>query len=624
MSAAASEKRPNFLVRLWTGFWGGVTAFRMFVFNVLFLLVLALIIRALLAGPDIVVEDDSTLVIAPVGVIVEEYTGTPAERALNEALGQQLPETRLRDIIRTLELAAEDDNIVQVLVQTDRLLGVSPGTMFELDAAFKTFRQSGKTVIGYGSAMSDAQFGLASMADEVWLDPDGLLVIEGLSRFRNYYADALDLARVDVNLFRVGTYKSAMEPYIRNDMSEAAREANEYWMGGVWQQYLEIIAANRGLPIERLIAQTQDPVSLITGANGDGAQAALEAGWVDRLITRPEARLALAENGAADEDKGFRQIGMKNYLQVPRTPALVQDKVGIVVASGSIVEGRQSPGTIGGDSTAALLRKAAKNDDIKAVVFRIDSGGGSAFASEIIRQEMMALREAGKPVIVSMGDVAASGGYWIAMGADEVWAYPNTITGSIGIFGFLPTFQNTLDVIGINTDGIGTTPIAGSFRADRELPEATGTMIQAIIEHGYREFIGLVSEHRDMSLDAVDNVAQGRVWSGAQARDRGLVDQLGTLEEAIEAAARMAGLADDYDRVYVEQEMSAFEEFLAQAGGQALARAGVELPGNPLAELIGAGLYGRLAKDLNVIAANRSERPALPEVIAHCLCEAPY
>jgi protease-4 len=611
-------------VRLWTGFWGGVTAFRMFVFNVLFLLVLAFLIRSLLAGPDIVLEDDTTLVIAPVGVVVEEYTGTPVERALNEALGQQLPETRLRDIIRTLELAADDEQIVQVLLNTNRLLGVSPGTMTELDAAFDRFRQSGKPVIAYGSGMTDPQFGFASMADEVWLDPDGLLIIEGLSRFRNYYADALELARVDVNLFRVGEFKSAMEPYIRNDMSPADREAAEYWMGSVWQQYLEMIASNRGLPIEQLIAQTQDPAGMITAANGDPAAAALEAGWVDRLITRPEARMALAETGAADDDKGFRQIGMDSYLSMPRTPQLKNDRVGIVVAAGSIVEGSQSPGMIGGDSTARLLRQAKDDDDIKAVVFRIDSGGGSAFASEIIRQEMMALREAGKPVIVSMGDVAASGGYWIAMGADEVWAYPNTITGSIGIFGFFPTFQRTLDVVGISTDGFGTTPIAGAFRPDRALPESVGTILQAVIEHGYREFIGLVAEHRDMSPEQVDGVAQGRVWSGEQARDRGLVDQLGTLEEAIDAAARMAGLSGDYGRVYVEQKMSPFEEFLAQMGGQALVKAGLELPGNPLADLIGGGLYGRLAEDLNRIAVNRSERPGLPEVIAHCLCEAPY
>ena len=620
----SETKKRNFLWRLWTGFWNGLTAFRMAVFNVLFLLVLALLLRAMLSGDRIVVEEGTTLVIAPVGLIVEEYTGLPVERALNEALGQQAPETRLRDLLRTLELAAEDDNIVQVLLSTDRLAGIAPGTLTELDAAFKRFAESGKPVIAYGGSMSQPQFGLASMADEIWLDPDGLVILEGLSYFRNYYADALEKLRVDVNLFRVGEFKSAMEPYIRNDMSEADRAAAEYWIGGLWQGYLEMIAANRGLPIERLIEQTQDPVGLVRAANGDVAAAVLEGGWVDRLVTRPELRLALAESGTPDDDTGFRQIGMDDYLAVPRPPKAVGgDRVGIVVASGSIVEGSQSPGTIGGDSTARLLRRAAQDDDIKAVVFRIDSGGGSAFASEIIRQEMMALREAGKPVIVSMGDVAASGGYWIAMGADEVWAYPNTITGSIGIFGFFPTFQRTLEWGGINTDGFGTTPIAGAFRSDRALPAAAGDVLQSVIEQGYREFIGLVAEHRDMTTEAVDGVAQGRVWTGQQARDRGLIDQLGTLEEAIDAAARLAGLSEDFRTVYVEPEMSPFEEFLAQMGAEALVRAGLELPSGPLARWIGNDLYGRLSDDLSRIAEARSQRPGLPEVMAHCLCEPP-
>lgn len=620
----SETKERNFLWRLWAGFWNGLTAFRMAVFNVLFLLLLALILRGLISGDRIVVEEGTTLVIAPVGLIVEEYTGTPAERLLNEALGQQAAETRLRDLLRALELAAEDRHIVQVLLRTDELLGIAPGTLTELDAAFKRFAESGKPVIAYGGSMSQPQFALASMADEIWLDPDGLVLLEGLSYFRNYFAEALERLRVDVNLFRVGEFKSAMEPFIRNDMSEADRAAAEYWIGGLWQGYLEMIAANRGLPIERLIEQTQDPVGLIRAADGDIAAAVLEGGWVDRLVTRPELRLALAERGAPDDDTGFRQISMDDYLAVPRPPKSVGGgRVGIVVASGAIVEGSSSPGMIGSDSTARLLRQAAQDDDIKAVVFRIDSGGGSAFASEIIRQEMLALREAGKPVIVSMGDVAASGGYWIAMGADEIWAYPNTITGSIGIFGFFPTFQRTLEWAGIRTDGFGTTPIAGAFRPDRALPQAAGEILQTVIEQGYREFIGLVARHRDMTIEQVDAVAQGRVWTGQQARDRGLVDQLGTLHDAVEAAARRAGLAEGYKTVYIEPNMSPFAEFLARLGAEALARAGLQLPRNPLAQLIGNELYRRLSTEFSQIVAARGQRSGLPEIMAHCLCAAP-
>ena len=620
----SETKQRNFLLRLWLGFWRGLTAFRMAVFNILFLLVLAVVIRTLFSpGEAISLQEDTTLIVAPVGIIVEEFTGTPAERALNEAIGDQVPETRLRDLLRVFELAAEDERIAQVLIRTDRLLGVSPGTMTELGAAVRRFRESGKPILAYADGLTQSQFGFASMADEVWLNPDGALIIEGLSYFRNYYARGLEMLKVDVNLFRVGEFKSAMEPFIRNDMSESDREAAAYWIGGLWQQYLEIVSANRGLPLERLIEQTQNPVALLAEQQGNSAEAALEAGWVDRLVTRPEARIELAERGAPDDEVGFRQIDMDDFLSIPRKPSLGQDRVGVVVASGSIVEGQQSPGMIGGDSTAALLRRAAQDEGIKAVVFRIDSGGGSAFASEVIRQELMALRATGKPVVVSMGDVAASGGYWIAMGADEVWAYPNTITGSIGIFGFLPTFQRSLETVGINTDGFGTTPLAGAFRPDREMPEPVAATIQAIIEHGYREFIDLVAEFRDLSRDEVDAVAQGRVWTGAQARDRGLVDQLGTFEEAVDAAARMAGLGDDYGTVYVERRMTAFEEFLAQMGASALARAGLELPASPLRRLVGNDFYTRLVDDLALISSTAGNRRGLPEVMAHCLCEAP-
>ena len=620
----SETKSSNLLVRIWRGFWNGLTAFRMAVFNILFLIALALILRAIFFSGDVItVEADTTLVLKPNGLIVEEYTGTPVERALNEALGQQPPETRLRDLLRTLELAAEDDNIVQLLISTDNLIGVSPGTMTELSAALDRFRESGKPVIAYGSFMGQSQYGLAVLADEIWLNPDGFVLLEGFSYFRNYYREGLEKLAVDVNLFRVGEFKSAMEPFIRDDMSEADRTAGEYFIGGLWQQYLGLIAQHRGMPVERVTDIINNQVDLVEQANGNVAEAMLEAGLIDRLISRPAARLELAAGGAADEDTGFVQIGMDNYLSAPRAPEIGAAEVAIVVASGGIVEGNQSPGMIGGDSTSRLLRQAADDDDIRAVVFRIDSGGGSAFASEVIRQELLALKETGKPVVVSMGDVAASGGYWIAMGADEVWAYPNTITGSIGIFGFFPTFQNTLAKVGISTDGFGTTPLAGAFRADRAMPESAKRAFQSVIEHGYSEFIGLVAEYRDMSTEAVDGVAQGRVWTGNQARDRGLVDQIGTLQEATAAAARMAGLGDEFSTVYVEAEMSPFEQFLADMGGAALAHAGLELEPPMFARWMGRDLYLSMLQQLNQVAEAGNPNRGMPDVMAHCLCEPP-
>ena len=616
-------KKRNFLLRIWLGFWRGLTAFRMAVFNILFLLVLAFVLRLLLApGDQIQVRPDTTLVIAPKGLIVEEYSGTPAERALNEALEQQLPETRLRDILRALELAAEDDDIVQVLVNTDRLLGMAPGTLSELSAAFDDFRQSGKPVIAYGSGMNQGIYSLAALADEVWLNPDGSLLVQGYAYYRNYFAETLDKLRVDVNVFRVGEFKSAVEPFTRDSMSEADREAAEYFIGGLWQEYLDIVSGHRGMPVERLAEITETFVQRLEAAGGNSARAALEAGLVDALKARPEARAELARRGAADDNGGFRGIGLRDYLRVPRRPEPGNGRVGVIVAQGAISEGEQPPGSIGSRSLSELLRKAARDDDVEAVVLRIDSPGGGAFASEVIRQELLALKDTGKPVVVSMANVAASGGYWIAMGADEVWSYPNTITGSIGIFGLYPTFQNTLDAVGIRTDGFGVTPLAGAFRADKALPEAARRVLQATVEQGYEQFIELVSRWRDLPTERVREVAEGRVWTGAQAQERGLVDQLGTLDEAVASAARMAGIGDDYDTVYVQREFSALDRFFADMGAEALVRSGLQRTLSNAGRWPGRDLYRRLLDQFRQVArASTGRNPAEP--MAHCLCEVP-
>ena len=618
----SSTDRPNILVRLWLGFWRSVTALRMAVFNILFLIVLALVLRAIFSGGDaLVLENNTTLVMAPEGVVVEEYIGTPFERSINEALGQAVPQTRLRDILTALELAADDEQITQVLIQTDRLIGLSPGTMQDVNRAFTEFRESGKRVIAHGGLMGQAQFFMASLADEIWLDRDGFVLIEGYGMYRQYYADALEMLEVDVNLFRVGTFKSAMEPYIRNDMSEADRESREFLLNDIWQRYLEQAASNRGMPPEVLADITQNVPRYLELANGDVGQMALDRGLVDRLITRPELRSELALSGAAHEDTGFRRIGMMDYVAGRTlTDLALGDQVGVIVASGTILDGSQPPGTIGGDSTARLIRDAAQNDNIKAVVLRIDSGGGSAFASEVIRTEMMNLREAGKPVVVSMGDVAASGGYWIAMGADEIWAYPSTITGSIGIFGFFPTFQNTLAKIGVYTDGVGTTPLASALNPGMALNEDVSQILQGVIENGYQDFIGLVAEHRNMTLEQVDAVAQGRIWSGSQAQERGLVDQLGTLDDAIASAARMAGLGDEFEVSYVEQAMEPWQAFLTGMSARALAWAGAEfMP--PAAQILPPELRTSLVEDLAIL--HQSAGGGRLAVMAHCLCDAP-
>ena len=617
----ASSKQPNILVRLWLGFWRGLTAFRMAVFNILFLLVLALVVGVFLRGGDrLIIEDDTTLVLSPRGIIVEEYSGTPLERMINEALGQEVAETRLRDLLASLKDAATDDRITQVLINTDELWGLGTGVMQDLDEAFAAFRESGKPVIAHGGYMGQGQYFLASQADEIWLDNDGMVLLEGFGRFRNYFREGLDKLGVEVNVFKAGDYKSAMESWERDDMSDADREASEYFLGGLWQSYLETVAMNRGLPVDVLIDITNRLPEYLERADGHPGRMALDNGLVDRLVSRPELRAELAQRGAPDSNGDFRRIGYRKFIGTDMPLRKPGDRVGVIVAEGMILDGDQPPGTIGSDSTSRMIRQAARDDSIKAVVFRVNSGGGSAFASEVIRRELKALREAGKPVVVSMGNVAASGGYWVAMGADEVWAYPTTITGSIGVIGFIPTFEETLSRIGIHTDGVGTTPLAGALRVDRSLGDDVRAFLDTMINATYREFLALVAEHREMTVEAVHEVAQGRVWTGAQAQERGLVDHLGNMDDAIASAARIAGLGEDYRVNYVEPELKPWQQFFAGMGARALITAGFE-PGQQMLNMLPRETRASLLNDLRLVTeATRGGRPG---VIAHCLCEVP-
>jgi protease-4 len=454
------------------------------------------------------------------------------------------------------------------------------------------------------------------LADEIWLHPAGMVWIDGFSVYRQFYREGLDKLEVEVNLFKVGEYKSAMEPFIRDDMSPEARNANQYWIGGLWQQYLEGISRHRGIPLENLSAAINDFADGLEAVDGDFARFAEDLGLVDKLISLPEAQLALAQMGAVGSgSEGFRQVGMENYLlltDIQHRPSSSKT-ISLVVAEGDIVRGSQPQGVIGAETLADKLRSVALDKNVAAVVLRINSPGGEVFAAEKVRREVQALKEAGKTVVASMGDVAASGGYWIAMGADEVWASPSTITGSIGVFGMIPTFSRPLEKLGIHTDGVGTTPLAGKLRLDRPLDPDLKRIFQHATEQTYRDFIQLVAEARQMNPDEVDRVARGRVWNGVQAKDRGLIDQTGTLRQAIDAAARIAGLGSDYDVRYDERELSAFESFLIELTGSAAAglgwtdNGGLRLRSTLLEDLLG---------DLRLLARSAGHF----SVAAHCLC----
>lgn len=605
------------LARFFLGIWHLIDGARKLVLNVIFLLILYFVVLVVIDTDDtVIIKQDTALVLRPYGKIVEQYSGTPLDRILQQATEQERSETRLRDIVEAIKRARDDDRIVRLVIVPTNMWRIGMASLLEIEAALADFKTSGKPVITLADNLNQQQYYLAALADEIWLHPKGIVWLDGFSAYRQFYREGLDKLEVEVNLFRVGEYKSAMEPYIRDDMSPEAKEANLYWIGSLWQQYLEGVSRNRGIPLENLSEAINDFADGLQAVGGDFAQFALELGLVDRLVSRPEAHLTLAGMGAAGSgSEGFRQIGMENYLALTELQHRPESKrkIAIVIAEGDIVRGKQPHGTVGAVTLSEELRSAADDSNVEAVVLRINSPGGDVFASEKIRREVQALKESGKTVVVSMGDVAASGGYWIAMAADEVWASSSTITGSIGVYGIIPTFSRPLEKLGIHTDGVGTTPLAGKLRLDRPLDSDLKRIFQHATEQTYDDFIQLVTDARQLERHEVEAVAQGRVWSGAQAKDRQLIDQTGNLRQAIDAAARIAGLGSDYSVHYNEREMSKFESLLIEMTGSALLDFGVGRTGVPL---LRSTLLEDLLSDLYILARSAGEF----SVVAHCLC----
>jgi protease-4 len=488
------------------------------------------------------------LIVTPEGIVVDQIT---AVDALTQLSASGLPtETLLSDLIETVDLATEDPRIEVILLQLDELKHIGLSKTLELSESINRFRDSGKTVVATASHYNQDQYLLASFADQIFVHNMGGVGIEGFAVIRNYFLDAINKLKIRFHVFKVGSFKSAIEPLLRNDMSDAAKESNKAWLDQLWAVYSDTLIARRGISAEKLDFYVNHIDDVMAKVNGDAAQAALDYGLVDGIVSRPALRSMLIERVGEDKDGAYKHIFYRDYLALsqnlrPAKPA----GVGVIVASGNIVDGTQPAGTIGGDSLASLIRQARRDNDVKAVVLRIDSGGGSAFASEVIRAELVQLQEAGKPLVVSMGSMAASGGYWIAAGADEIWATPATLTGSIGIFGAFPTVDEMLSGLGISTDGIGTSAVAGKLRPDIPLDPILERAIQSGIEYGYRRFIGIVADGRNKLVEQVEPIAEGRVWSGVDAQQLGLVDQLGGLKQAVASAAALAGLSDASSRI---------------------------------------------------------------------------
>ena len=619
-----SHPQPGPIRRFLGGIWNTVNFARRLVFNILFLLVLFLLLVAMLANPGVQpLEEKTALVLDMEGVLVEQFTSAPVDRVVNQATGQSQPEIQLRDALHAIKSAKDDKRIDRIVLLTDGFNAAGFAAMRDLAAALRDFRASGKQIIAFGTNMEQKQYYLAAQADEVYLDPQGGVLLEGLGRYRMYYREGLqDKLGVDVHLFKVGEFKSAAEPFVLDAASPSAREADLFWMTDVWQRFVADLAQARKLDVAAINAMINELPARVQAVSGDLGKLAVDEKLVDGLMTSQDVEKLLIERGVADEEgTSFRQIDLKGYQSHLMRENLGMDsrpQLAVVVAQGEITDGEQSPGTVGGESTSALLRQAREDEDVKAVLLRVDSPGGGVFPSEQIRREVELTKAAGKPVVVSMGNVAASGGYWISMNADRIYADDSTITGSIGIFGLWMTVPRVLEKIGVRTDGVGTAPLAGAFDPTLPLDPDAALIIQAVINKGYADFTGKVAAARGSTPEKIDQVAQGRVWSGAQAKERGLVDELGGLEAALAHAATLAKLEEGkYGVSYIEKPLTPFERFVVNMGGSSRMQ-GVLRVLAPTPLLLDRETLAKVEGELTWL--DRKGRSPF-RAVAHCLCD---
>ncbi|MDD9892551.1 MAG: signal peptide peptidase SppA [Gammaproteobacteria bacterium] len=572
-------------VGFWVGLWNSLNFIRRLLLNAALLFILVAIGFGVWEGFQPQVPQNAVLTIAPYGDLVEQWDGDPVEAAIGEALGESNPQTRLFDLVRAINAAVSDDNISGIVLQTDDMWGAGPAQLQDLAAALEQFRNSGKPIYAYGSRFSQGQYYLAAQANQIFMDPYGEVLIEGFSTYRNYYAEAAEKLKASVNVFRVGEYKSAVEPWLRNDMSPSAREANAAWMNTLWGSWRETLADRRQVKPARIESYVQDFNSLLNASEGDSALTAQAVGLIDGLATPNEFVELMVDKFGQAEDvdwADYQQVDSYSYLaqldlqQFQQDAVQPQPSIAVVVVQGALMEGAQGTGYANIAVVEDQLWQAAHDDSVAGIVVRVDSPGGTVTAAETLRRAIVAAKAKGKPVYVSMGTVAASGGYWLSASADEIWAQPDTLTGSIGIYGIVPTFERCLAELGIYTDGVGTSPFAGAFRVDRALSDPVRESIQLYIDNGYQRFIQTVADARDMAPEVVEKAASGRVWIGTTAQELGLVDQLGGLQDTVEALAKSLDLNDDDAQLY-EPALGFVDELIVQLSGN------IQLPANVLA-----------------------------------------
>ncbi len=556
-------KPSSRLRRIFGGMGAAVTTLRNTLANIIFLIILLFIIAAISGKATPPLPDSFALRVAPSGILVDQRSYIdPASLLLSDENPQE-SETLVSDIVAAINYAAHDNRVTALVLEPGRLLGGGISKLNEIGQALENFKTTGKKIIAASDNYSQDQYYLASFADEIYLHEMGVVEITGYGRYMNYYKSALDKLGVTIHAFRSGKYKDYLEPYLRDNMSEESREHNSQWITELWDSYTGNVERLRHLSPGSINDYVNNLDAHMALTAGNSAQLALEKTLVDKVASRNEIISLLKDAaGKNKEDNNYNGVGINSYLTDVRKKSRAEsNKVGLIVASGSIVDGHQPDGSIGSESMLELLRQVQDNGDIKALVIRIDSGGGSAFASEIIRSEIISLRNKNIPIYISMGSVAASGGYWIATAADKIWAQPTTITGSIGVFGAFPTLEKSLEKIGVYTDGVGTTELAGTMRLDRPLSDKAGKVVQHSVDHIYQRFISLVADARQQDKEAIDNIAQGHVWTGNKAKEIGLVDELGTLHDVVSAIAQEAQL-ESYTVELIQRTLSPKEEFL--------------------------------------------------------------
>lgn len=555
--------------------WRLITGIKNAIGNIIFLGLLVLVVVVMVTRETVTLPESAILKLDPSGVLVEQKRSLDPFEQFLEAESSGDGETLLRDVTDAINLAREDDRIKALVLDLDTLQGGSLGAYEEIGTALTAFRESGKPILAYADDYSQSRYYLATFADELYLNADAQttfgVFLTGLGAYPLYFKSALEKLRIKYHVFRSGLYKDAADIFLRDNMSDQSKEATSAYLSIIWDSYLTTLAENRGIDKSRLVNYIDRYEELLETTDLDPGLLAEEQGLVDARISRREWRerlAALTGNEQAETgEPSYDEIDFNQYLGEVRTsPAGAdpeKDKIAVLVAKGIILDGELPVGDVGSDSIAELIRQAREDSSIKAVVLRVDSPGGSPSASEYIRRELQLTQESGKPVVASMGGLAASGGYWIAASADRIFAHESTLTGSIGVFASLPTFDASLSELGIHSDGVGTSELSDAFYLSRPLNPRFRRIIENSVAHTYRQFLNLVSEGRGLSLARVNEIAQGRVWAGRTAVELGLVDAIGTIDDAIESAAALTDI-EDYDVVYLEKPLSPRERLLQQ------------------------------------------------------------